>query len=84
MLVLGLSLFTDYEGGLVPRLPTSVHLGLDVGLGVLLAVAPFAVGLDHRAWGPYLLIGATLVGAALVTDPEPSRSRLAARAAVRR
>jgi len=82
--MIGIALFTDYELGLFPQIPMPVHLSLDVGIGVLLAVAPFAIGFLDHVWAPHLFVGLLVLGAALATDPEPSRSRLPVRVEDRR
>src|SRR4051812_13045467 len=38
--MLGLSAMTAYEAGLVRSIPMTVHLGLDTGMGVVLAISP--------------------------------------------
>jgi hypothetical protein len=74
----GLNLLTDYEGGLLPRVLMPVHLGLDVGLGVLLAVSPWALNFFPHAWAAHLSLGLVTIAAALNTHPFPVRSRLGA------
>jgi hypothetical protein len=86
--MLGLSMITDYEGGLLARLiPMRTHLMADAGLGVLLAVSPWLFGFaDERtnAWLPFVAIGLGEIASAMTTDPEPgkrSRRRSSARSA---
>jgi hypothetical protein len=71
----GYSLFTDYEWGLVKRIPMPVHLGLDVGSGVLLAASPWAFGFADAVWQPHLLFGLFEVTAGLLTKLRPELSR---------
>jgi hypothetical protein len=73
--MLGLSMITDYEGGLLARLtPMRTHLMADAGLGLLLAVSPWLFGFADEgtnAWLPFLAIGLGEIAAAATTDPEP-------------
>lgn len=74
---LGLSLFTDYELGLVRRIPMAAHLMVDLGSGLLLAASPWLFGFaDGTAttagvWAPHLVFGLLEVGAALLTRRTP-------------
>jgi hypothetical protein len=86
--MLGLSMITDYEGGLLARLiPMRTHLMADAGLGVLLAVSPWLFGFADEgtnAWLPFVAIGLGEIASAMTTDPEPgkrSRRRSSARSA---
>lgn len=65
------SLFTDYELGLVRKIPMPTHLLLDIGGGVLLAGSPWLFGFAEEAWLPHLVLGVLEVGAALVTERAP-------------
>ena len=69
------SLFTDYELGVVRRIPMPVHLGLDLGSGLLLAVSPWLFGFAAFVWVPHLVFGLLEVGAALMTKRMPSSAR---------
>lgn len=62
------SLFTDYEMGLVPRIPLPVHLGLDVAVGLFLIAAPFLFSFARDVMDPYLAIGVLEVVTAVATD----------------
>jgi phosphatidylglycerophosphate synthase len=86
--VLGLSMITDYEGGLLARLiPMRTHLMADAGLGLLLTVSPWLFGFADKgtnAWLPFVAIGLGEISSAMTTDPEPgkrSRRRSTARSA---
>ena len=69
------SLFTDYELGVVRRIPMPVHLGLDLGSGLLLAVSPWLFGFAAFVWVPHLVFGLLEVGAALMTKRVPPSAR---------
>jgi hypothetical protein len=75
---LAYSVFTDYELGLVRRLPMPTHLMLDLGSGLLLAASPWLFGFaDGTAtgdgvWAPHLALGLLEVGVALMTKQVPA------------
>jgi hypothetical protein len=66
------SVFTDYELGLVRRIPMPVHLLLDMGSGVLLAASPWLFGFADDVWLPHLALGLFEIGASLVTQRAPA------------
>src|SRR5690606_22969592 len=74
------SVFTDYELGLVRKIPMPTHLMLDLGSGVLLAVSPWLFGFAEWVWLPHLVLGLIEVGAALMTEKEPADRRVPGRA----
>ena len=65
------SLLTDYELGLVRRIPMRVHLGLDLAGGAVLAASPWVFGFADRVWLPHLILGLLEIGAALTTRTTP-------------
>lgn len=69
------SLFTDYELSAVRRIPMPVHLMLDFGSGVLLALSPWVFGFADHVRDPHLLIGLFEIGAALTTRTRPAERR---------
>ena len=48
MALIGYSLFTNYERGMMRVIPLSVHLRLDLGVGLILIVAGIFVSIRHR------------------------------------
>jgi hypothetical protein len=72
---IGYSLFTDYELGLVRKIPMSTHLGLDFGSGVLLAASPWLFGFASLVYLPHLILGRVEIGAALTTRRTPGAGR---------
>lgn len=73
------SLLTKYELGLAGLIPMAVHLGLDAGGGLLLAVSPWLFGFADRVWIPHAVFGLLEVGAALLTKSTPEKESLMAR-----
>jgi hypothetical protein len=62
-----MSLFTDYEGGMVRSMPMSVHLNIDVFTGLFLAASPWILGFAGDVYLPHLLLGLFEIAAGLLT-----------------
>ncbi|MDQ3555499.1 MAG: SPW repeat protein, partial [Gemmatimonadota bacterium] len=77
--VLVVSLFTDYELGLVRRIGMPVHLWLDGLAGALLAASPWLWGFDPRVWIPHVAFGVLAMLAAVTTQTIPGYERRRAR-----
>jgi hypothetical protein len=76
---LGSALMTRFELGAVPIIPMPVHLALDFGSGVLLAVSPWLFGFAGFVFWPHLIFGLIEIGASLMTETHsPVENRLAA------
>lgn len=69
------SLMTDYELGAVRAISMPVHLMLDAGGGLLLAVSPWLFGFSDLVWVPHLVVGLLEIGAALTTHTVPAHGR---------
>ena len=69
------SVFTDYELGLVKRLPMGTHLTLDLLSGLLLAASPWLFGFSEFVWVPHVVLGVLEVGASLMTKTAPAPTR---------
>jgi hypothetical protein len=66
---------TDYELGVVRRLPMTTHLLLDGVGGAFLAASPWLFGFDQTVWLPHLLAGLWSIVAATVTNTIPGYER---------
>ena len=65
--ILAMSMFTDYEGGVVKAIPMSTHLTMDVIAGLILAASPWLFGFADQLYWPHLVLGILEVGAGLFT-----------------
>jgi hypothetical protein len=65
------SMFTDYEVGLVRKLPMKTHLALDAGSGMFLAASPWLMGFAARVTAPHVAAGLTELGIAASTERNP-------------
>ena len=81
--LIGASLLTDYELGVVRVIPMPVHLGLDVAAGLLLAASPWLFGFADRVLWPHLILGLAEIGAGLTTRTVPETTAGAPTAAGR-
>ena len=74
------SLFTNYEVGVVRKIPMRVHLALDAISGGFLAVSPWLFGFaDYVLW-PHVILGVIELVAANTTQTEPFTDRRGAAA----
>ena len=71
---IGYSLFTNYELGLVRRLPMPAHLTLDALSGALMAASPWLFGFSRQVWVPHVVFGLFEIGAALSTEGAPRQA----------
>lgn len=66
------SLMTDYELGLIRRLPMPLHLVLDFLSGALLLVSPWLFGFSNFVWVPHMIFGLFAILMSLLTMKEPA------------
>jgi hypothetical protein len=69
------SLLTDYELGVVKAIPMSIHLGLDIVAGLVLAVSPWVFDFSETVWVPHVVVGIVEIVSALMTHTVPERMR---------
>jgi len=74
------SIFTDYETGLVRAIPMPMHLALDAGSGLFLAISPWLFGFSNMVYLPHVIFGLLEVGAALMTQLHPTHANVLQRA----
>lgn len=65
------SLLTDYELGAAKFIPANVHLGIDVALGIILAVSPWLFGFAGLVWAPHVIVGLIAIAAGVLTETTP-------------
>jgi hypothetical protein len=68
IIMLAMSLMTDYEGGLAKVVPMRFHLGMDLIAGIFLAVSPWLLGFHDQVYLPHLVLGILEIGAASFTQ----------------
>lgn len=72
--VLVQSAMTAYEVGIVRVIPMSVHLGVDVALGLFAAASPWLFGFAETVYLPHLILGLGALVAGLMTQTQPTHS----------
>lgn len=73
------SLLTDYELGVLKRIQMPLHLWLDAGGGLLLALSPWLFSFDQHVWLPHVVVGVLEIGTAFMTETVPGYERRGAR-----
>lgn len=65
-----LTVFTDHHLGLIRVLQYRLHLAVDLGVGVLFLILPFALGFSGLDAAYYWLNGAAVVAVIALSKPE--------------
>jgi uncharacterized membrane protein len=68
VMILVMSMVTDYEGGGKKVLSMGTHLTMDVAAGIFLAVSPWLFGFHDDVYLPHLIVGILEIGAGLMTE----------------
>lgn len=76
LVALVMSLFTNYEGGLVKMIPMPVHLTIDLLSGIFLAASPWLFGFAGMVFLPHLVVGILEIAVSLCTIKAPFVSRV--------
>lgn len=66
------SIFTDYEWGVIRKIPMSYHLLVDYIAAGALVLSPFAFGFAEQGlnvWLPHVAVGLTVVAVVAVSKP---------------
>jgi hypothetical protein len=71
--IIGMSLLTKFEAGLIRVVPVPVHLAIDGLAGLIVAASPWIFGFAEQVWVPHVVLGLLEVGLALVTRTAPAR-----------
>jgi len=61
------SLITRDQCGLVPAIPVTKHLYLDIIGGIVLAASPWIFNFADRVWIPHVVLGVVEIGTAVLT-----------------
>jgi hypothetical protein len=71
IMLIAMSLITNYELGLVKVLPMRAHLTMDFLHGLVLASSPWLFDFSDQVYIPHLALGITEMLAALLSSPVP-------------
>jgi hypothetical protein len=72
LMIITMSIFIDYEAGVVRTLSMPFHLTMDVIAGFFLAVSPWLFGFAELIFWPHLIFGLLEMGAGLLTQRVPA------------
>lgn len=72
VLIIGLSLLTNYEMGMLRLIPMPVHLNFDLGAGAFLAASPWIFGFAGFIAWPHVVLGLLTLGVAHFTRTTPA------------
>jgi uncharacterized membrane protein len=68
VMILLISINTDYEGGITKMVTMATHLKMDVIAGLFLAVSPWILGFSDQVFLPHLILGIMEMGAGIFTE----------------
>jgi hypothetical protein len=68
ILIIAMSVMTNYEGGLLRTIPMQMHLVADVILGIVLAASPWLFGFRDVVYLPHVIMGALAIFSGLLTE----------------
>lgn len=71
VMVLLMSVMTDYEAGLTQVIPMSGHLTMDVIAGIFLAASPWIFGFADEVSTPHIVLGIISILTGLCTERTP-------------
>jgi hypothetical protein len=74
IMVIGMSLFTDYELGAFRTIPLSIHLTIDIISGLFLLASPWIFDFADRVFWPHVILGLIEISAGLFTVRKVSTS----------
>ena len=77
VLILIMSVITDYEGGVMRSISMSTHLNMDIALGILLAASPWLFGFYTEVYLPHLIMGLLAIAAGFLTVRSSLSNRIA-------
>lgn len=75
IVILGMALMTDYEGGVKKVINMSTHLTMDIFAGLFLAASPWIFGFNDEVYLPHLILGILEAGAGLFTEQQSEHPR---------
>ncbi len=71
IVVIGMSLLTDYELSVAKIIPIRTHLGIDIFSGALLVISPWLFGFAEVVYWPHVILGVFAIIVPLFTWTEP-------------
>jgi len=72
IMVLMQTIITDFEVGIIRKLPMVSHLRMDLFIGLFLAASPWIFNFDEVVWEPHVIFGIFSILASLMTRTTPA------------
>ncbi|MDQ4140408.1 MAG: SPW repeat protein [Bacteroidota bacterium] len=72
IMVLLQTIMTDFEVGIIRKIPMVSHLRMDLFIGIFLAASPWIFNFDEVVWEPHVIFGVFSILASLMTRRVPS------------
>ncbi|QMU30335.1 SPW repeat domain-containing protein [Adhaeribacter radiodurans] len=72
IMVLLQTIMTDFEVGIIRKIPMASHLRMDFFIGLFLAASPWIFNFDEVVWAPHVIFGVFSILASLMTRRVPS------------
>jgi len=72
IVLIAYSVFTNYEWGIVKKVPMGYHLLVDYLASGFLAISPFVFGFANQGlnvWLPHTVVGLTVIAVVMVSKP---------------
>jgi len=67
IVVLAMSMLTNYEGGIFKKIAMSTHLWGDLFIGIFLATSPWLLFFNDEVYFPHVVLGLFAIAASLLT-----------------
>jgi len=72
IMVLLQTIMTDFEVGIIRKIPMASHLRMDFFIGLFLAASPWIFNFDEVVWEPHVIFGLFSILASIMTRTTPS------------
>lgn len=72
IMVLLQTIMTDFEVGIIRKIPMASHLRMDLFIGLFLAASPWIFDFDEVVWEPHVIFGIFSILASLMTRTVPA------------
>lgn len=71
IMVLMQTIMTDFEVGIIRKIPMATHLRMDFFMGLFLMASPWIFNFDETIWEPHVIFGLFSILASLMTRTTP-------------
>ncbi len=71
IMVLLQTIMTDFEVGIIRKIPMASHLRMDFFIGLFLAASPWIFDFDEVVWEPHVIFGLFSILASIMTRTTP-------------